>query len=74
MCCDCMSSCVNVNVSIVIIAIDGRGLLENFIEKNPSDIRGRKWFDDRGTKFKVFRFDGCRIDLWNVINSTWMDP
>ena len=44
MCCDCMTSSVNVNVPILVIAIDGRGLLENLIEENTSDIRGREWF------------------------------
>ena len=44
MCCDCMTSSVNVDVPILVIAIDGHGLLENFIEENTSDIRGREWF------------------------------
>ena len=67
MCCDCMSTCVNVNMPILVIAIDGRGLLENFIEKDSGDIRGRKWFDCRCTKFKVFGLDGCCIDMWYSI-------
>lgn len=69
-----MASSVDVNVTVVVIAIDGRRLLENFIEKDSRDIRGREWFDCRGSKSKVFRLDGCCIDLWNSINSAWMDP
>ena len=73
MCCDCMTSSVNMNVPILVIAIDGRGLLENFIEKDSCNIRGREWFGCR-VPSQSLRFDGCRIDLWDSINSAWMDP